>query len=258
MKELQLESGYIRATVENRVLRVTLARPEKRNALTRAMYGDLIRCARHAGDNTDVDVLVLDAKGAVFCAGNDIADFINTDQTELADANNGPAMTFIRALMALDKQIVIAVQGQATGIGVTMLLHADLVVAGESARFSAAFVDIGIVPEAGSSLILPALIGRQNAARLLLAGDTFTAGEAERMGLIAYRVADDTLAEKTEMLVHRLCAKPQTSIRYTKQLMRAGFGSDDIEGQIERESKGLGERLISDETRAIMSKVLKR
>lgn len=258
MQNPKLESGFIRANSEDRLLRVTLARAEKRNALTRVMYEDLTRCVQHAADNDDVHALLIDADGDMFSAGNDIADFADADPHAREAGGAGPALTFIRTLNALDKAVVVAVQGQATGIGTTMLLHADLVVAGDSARFFTAFIDLGLVPEAGSSLLLPALIGRQNAARLLLAGDTFNAEEAERMGLIAYRVADDALAERADELARKLCAKPAASVRYTKQLMRRGMGSDDLEGQIEREAELFGERLFSDEVRAIMSKFLKR
>jgi len=258
MSEPALESGYIRAQVEGKLLRITIARPEKRNSLTRAMYEDLIRSAEYAGENDDVHALLIDSEGDMFCAGNDIGDFANMSEEDFADETGGPALVFIRALAALDIPIVIAVQGQATGIGVTMLLHADLVVAGESAKFYTAFIDIGIVPEAGSSLLLPLFIGKQNTARLLLAGDTLNAEEAERAGLIAYRVPDEAVAERAEELVRRLADKPPQAMRYTKQLMRQGAGSDDLSGQIDRESKGVADRLQSAEAQAIFQKFLNR
>ncbi|GAB3675656.1 enoyl-CoA hydratase-related protein [Salinisphaera aquimarina] len=258
MSTLEMQSGHVRAVVENALLHVTLDRADKRNALTGAMYQDLTRSAEHAGENDDIRALLIDAEGDMFCAGNDIADFAGASAETREAGSAGPALTFIKALMALDKPIVIAVQGQATGIGTTMLLHADLVVAAESARFFTAFVDLALVPEAGSSLILPALIGRQNAARLLLAGDVLTAEEALRMGLIAYCVPDAELAERAGALAEKLCAKSPTSVRYTKQLIRHGLGSDDVHGQMDREAELFGERLFSDEVKAIMEKFLSK
>lgn len=258
MSAPEMQSGHVRANVEQSLLHVTLARADKRNALTGDMYADLTRCAAHAQTSDDIRALLIDAEGDMFCAGNDIADFASASADTREAGSAGPALTFIKTLMALDKPIVVAVQGQATGIGTTMLLHADLVVAAESARFFTAFVDLALVPEAGSSLIFPALIGRQNAARLLLAGDTFTAQEALRMGLVAYCVPDAELAERSRTLADTLCAKSPTSIRYTKQLMRDGIRSEAVAQQIEREAELFGERLFSDEVKAIMDRFLKR
>ncbi|MES1925026.1 enoyl-CoA hydratase-related protein [Salinisphaera sp. T31B1] len=258
MSALEMQSGHVRVQVEQSLLHVTLDRADKRNALTRVMYEDLTRAAEHAGSDDEIHALLIDAEGDMFCAGNDIADFAGATEETREAGSAGPALTFIRSLMALDKPIVIAVQGQATGIGTTMLLHADLVIAADNARFFTAFIDLALVPEAGSSLLLPAIIGRQNAARLLLAGDALTAEEALRMGLIAYCVPTDTLAEQAMTLAEKLCAKSPTSMRYTKQLMRTGMGSDDLSGQIDREAERFGERLFSDEVRAIMNKFLKR
>ena len=258
MSEPELESGHIRARTESQVLHVTLDRADKRNALTRAMYTDLRQCMDHAADSDDVRAVLIAGEGEMFCAGNDIADFANVDPHEREDGAAGPALAFIKALRALDKPVVVAVQGQATGIGTTLLLHADLVVAADGARFYTAFIDLALVPEAASSLLLPQLVGRQNAARLLLAGDTLDAAEAERMGLIAYHVPAIELGEHATALAERLAAKPPEAVRLTKQLMRAGLGSDDVDGQIDREAKVFGERLVSDEVREIMNRFLKR
>ncbi len=258
MSAPEMQSGHVRAVVEASLLHVTLDRASKRNALTQVMYDDLTRSAEHAQANDDIRALLIDAEGDMFCAGNDIADFANASADTRKAGSTGPALTFIKALMALDKPIVMAAQGQATGIGTTMLLHADLVVAAESARLFTAFVDLALVPEAGSSLIFPALIGRQNAARLLLAGDTLTADEALRMGLVAYCVPDAELAERSKTLADKLCAKSPTSIRYTKQLMRDGIRSEAIREQIEREAELFGERLFSDEVKTIMNRFMSK
>lgn len=256
MAQPELDSGFIRAATQDSLLRLTIDRADKRNALTAAMYNDLTRAVEHAGNDDSVRALLIDSEGDMFCAGNDVAEFASATPDTREAGSAGPALTFIKALRALDKPVVIAVQGQATGIGVTMLLHADLVVAGESARFYTAFIDLGLVPEAGSSLLLPSLIGRQNAARLLLAGDTLTSDEALRMGLVAYRVADAELADTAAALAGKLTGKPPEAMRQTKQLLRDGLGSDDLDGQIEQEAKRFGERLFSEEVKAIMAKFL--
>jgi enoyl-CoA hydratase/carnithine racemase len=258
MAQPELTSGFIRAETRDGVLRVTIDRADKRNALTRDMYEDMSRCVEHAGTDGEVRALLIDSEGEMFCAGNDVAEFAAATPETREAGSAGPALSFIKRLRALDKPVVIAVQGQATGIGTTMLLHADLVVGAESARFFTAFIDLALVPEAGSSLLLPALIGRQNAARLLLAGDTLESEEALRMGLIAYRVPDAELAERAKAIADQLAAKPPEAVRQTKQLLRQGIGSDDVEGQIEREARVFGERLFSDEVRGIMNKFLKR
>lgn len=256
MSALELKSGYIRVTEHGTLLQATLDRADKLNALTREMYWDLARIADHLRDRDDLNALLIDAEGRAFTAGNDIKDFRDADPESRKDGQISPAMEFIHRLMVLDKPVIMAVHGNATGIGTTMLLHCDLVIAANSARFYTAFINLGLVPEAGSSLLLPALLGRQNASRLLIAGDTLTAEEAERMGLVAYRVADDELAEKALELGRRIADKPPQAMAYTKQLMRQG--TDAVKAQIVEESKRFAERMFSDETRAIFDKFLNK
>jgi enoyl-CoA hydratase/carnithine racemase len=258
MANPELDSGFVRVTATDHVLRITLDRADKRNALTRAMYVDMTRALRRAVADDDVHVVLIESEGNMFCAGNDIADFANVDPKSGDAGASGPALTFIRELAACDKATVVSVQGQATGIGTTLLLHADLVIAADDARFFTAFIDLGLVPEAGSSLLLPALIGRQNAARLLLAGDTLTAEEAHAMGLIAYCVPRAELAARTTALAAQLASKPQGAIHASKQLLRSAMAHDDLEGQIEREAAVFGERLVSDEVRQIISSFFSR
>ncbi|MDA3921673.1 MAG: enoyl-CoA hydratase-related protein [Salinisphaera sp.] len=254
----EMQSGYIRLNQQSRVLRLTLDRADKRNALTGAMYKDLQHAVQYAAEADDIYVVLIDAAGDMFCAGNDINDFASRDSHASDEGTAGPALSFIRDLAHCDKPVVVAVQGQATGIGTTLLLHTDLVVAADDARFFTAFIDLGLVPEAGSSLLLPALIGRQNAARLLLAGDTFDAAEAERMGLIAYRVPRNQLAQTADELARRLADKSRAALCYSKQLMREGVGRAVVEAQMEREAQLFGERLASEEVQRIMQRFLKR
>lgn len=256
MNSLDLKSGFVAVTEHGALLEVTLDRPDKLNALSTEMYLDLGRAVDHFRDRDDLHALLIDANGRAFTAGNDIGDFLNADPEARRNGELSAAMQLVHRLLELDKPVLAAVHGNATGIGTTLLLHCDLVIAADSARFYTAFINLGLVPEAGSSLILPGLVGRQNANRLLLAGDSLSADEALRMGLVAYRCGDDELREKALELGGKLAAKPPQAMRYTKQLTR--HGADAIREQIKKESVLFGERMFSDETRAIFDKFLNK
>lgn len=256
MNTLELDSGHVRVTEHGPLLHATLARADKLNALTRSMYVDLGRVIDHLDARDDLHALLLDGDGPSFCAGNDLREFADADPSVTSAGQISAPMQYIHRLMATDKPIIMAVHGNVTGIGTTMLLHSDLVIAADSARLYTAFIDLGLVPEAGSSLLLPKLIGRQNTARLLLAGDKLTAEEAERMGLVAYRCADDELAEKALALAEALAAKPPQAMQQTKQLLR--HGSDATRAQIEKETEYFGERLFSSEAKAIFARFLSK
>lgn len=252
MDTLQLDSGHVRLTEHGTLLQATLARPDKLNALNRAMYSDLARMVAHLSARDDLHALLLDGTGPAFCAGNDLSEFASPDDGSGLDI----AMNFVRGLMATDKPVIMAAHGHATGIGTTMLLHADLVIAADSARFYTAFIDLGVVPEAGSSRLLPERIGRQNAARLLLAGDTLDADEAVRMGLVAYRCSDDELADRTRQIAQTVAAKPPQAMQQTKRLLR--HGTDTLDAQIDREIAFFRERVHSAEAQAIFARFLSK
>lgn len=252
MNTLQLDSGHVRLAEHGTLLHATLARADKHNALNRTMYIDLARIVTHLTARDDLHALLLDGAGPSFCAGNDISEFASPDDSSGLDI----AMDFVRALMTTDKPVVMAVHGHATGIGTTMLLHADLVIAADSARLYTAFIDLGVVPEAGSSRLLPERIGRQNAARLLLVGDTLDAAEAERMGLIAYRCSDAELADRAMQIAQAVAAKPPRAMQQTKQLLR--HDTDALEAQIDREIAFFRERLQSAEAQAIFTRFLSK
>ena len=167
-------------SVEGGVCEVCFDRPEKRNAITFAMYEALARALHGAQSDEAVRAVLLRGEGAGFCAGNDLQDFLSGPEFTLQH----PVMEVLRTLATFDKPLLAAVHGQAVGIGVTMLLHCDLVVAATGAQFSLPFVALGLVPEAGSSLLLPRLIGRQRAAELLFLGKRLDAAAAERLGLV--------------------------------------------------------------------------
>ncbi|HAJ03499.1 MAG TPA: enoyl-CoA hydratase [Brevundimonas sp.] len=252
---MSVVSESIQTDLSDGVLTVTLNRPEKKNAITQAMYEALAAATERCRTDDAIRVMLIRAEGDSFSAGNDIADFIALG-SQASSPSDMAVFRFLKALADLDKPLVAAVKGRAVGIGTTLLLHCDLVIAADSARFYTAFINLGLVPEAGSSLILPALLGRQNANRLLLAGDTLTADEAERMGLVAYRCGDDELRDKALELGAKLAAKPPQALQYTKQLTR--HGADAIREQIKKESVLFAERMFSDETRAIFDKFLNK
>ena len=228
------------------VRHVLLDRPEKKNALTAAMYAhaaDALASAERDG----VGALLLSARGDTFTAGNDLRDFLERPPVD-ADA---PVMRFLIALATTDVPVVAAVRGAAVGVGTTLLLHCDLVYAAASARFRVPFVDLGLVPEAGSSVLLPRLAGRSRAAAMFLLGETLDAHEAAEIGLVTEIVDDAALDEHAAATARALAAKPRDAVRATKRL--ANYDRDAIVAAIRRESEEFGKRLRSDEARAAMA-----
>lgn len=238
-------SEHVRVERTGAVTAITLARPERRNAITVAMYAALADAVESASVDPSVRVIAFRGKGQDFAAGNDLADFLDAlprDQEEI------PVWRFLRALARCETPIVAAVHGNCVGIGTTMLLHCDLVVAEESARFSLPFVDLALVPEAASSLLLPRLAGRQQAAKYLLLAEPFGVDEAIAIGLVSHRAGpgdlDGTLAE----IVERLLAKPAEALRQTHQLLRRGC-RDEVLERMQIEGSLFAERLASDEVK---------
>jgi enoyl-CoA hydratase/carnithine racemase len=198
------------------VAEIRLNRPDKRNALTRAMYAGLAAAIEAGEADSTVRCHLLSAEGASFTAGNDLQDFMTAPSL----SPDTPVMRFLGALSSAGKPVVAAVQGNAIGIGTTMLLHCDLVVLAEDAVLRMPFVDLGLVPEAASSLILPRLLGHARAAELLMLGEPLPAARALEWG-IASRVAPAAEAHGAALnLAQRLAAKAPTALRITKALMK--------------------------------------
>jgi enoyl-CoA hydratase/carnithine racemase len=235
-------------TVERRGahLRLLLNRPERRNAITVAMYAALADAISAAQDDPEIRVITLEGEGVDFTGGNDLADFLKEmpqdGQTDI------PVWRLLRALATNQVPLVAAVHGNAVGIGTTMLFHCDLVVAEEGTRFKMPFTELGLVPEAASSLILPRLAGRQLAARYLLLGDPFGVDEAERFGLVSHRAPAGGLGEALDRVVATLLARPPQALRLTQRLLR-GAAQDEILERMEWENGHFSERLTSDEVR---------
>ena len=234
------------------VCELRLNRPDKRNALTFAMYEALARALTEAQADAQVRAVLLSGAGAGFSAGNDLKDFLQTPQF----TSDHPVMAFLRTLATFSKPLVAAVHGQSVGIGVTMLLHCDLVVAASGAQFSMPFVALGLVPEAASSLLLPRLVGSQRAAELLLLGRPFDAERAHSLGLVNRVVDEALLLEEARQLARSLAQQPAAALAATRRLLR-GDPAQLLE-RIEEEARIFGAQLQSQELRAAISAFLAR
>jgi enoyl-CoA hydratase/carnithine racemase len=228
-------------TRSGHVMEIRFNRPEKKNALTRAMYDGVVAAFETAESDPAIRVIILTGTGDTFTSGNDIKDF----QQRAATRNAPSASPFLTALSTLNKPLLAAVNGAAIGVGTTMLTHCDLIVAARSARFVMPFTRLGLVPEAGSSLLFPQLLGHQRAAAMLLLGDALDAEAAHAAGFV-YQVVDDAeLMPAARALAGRLAALPPQAIRQTKQLMRRG--KPDLEGRIGEELELFRARVHSPE-----------
>jgi enoyl-CoA hydratase/carnithine racemase len=194
---------------------ITINRPEKMNALNRDMYGALSRALNGAAGDFAIRAVVLTGTGSNFTAGNDIRDFMENPPA----AQDSEVATFLASLLDFPKPLIAAVTGNAIGVGTTMLLHCDVVIADKSASFSMPFASLGLVPEAGSSLLFPALVGYQRAARIFMTGESFNAAQAVEMGLVA-EVAPDALIAAMA-IAEQIAAQPPTAIINTKALIKA-------------------------------------
>lgn len=199
------------------VLTLRMNRPEKRNALTHVMYAGLGDGLEQAAADPGVRVVVIAGSGGHFTAGNDLNDFLASPPR---DGSERPVGRFLRLISSFPKPLVAAVEGVAVGVGTTMLLHCDLVYAADTARLQLAFINLGLVPEAASSLLLPRLAGNARAAELCMFGETFDAVTAERAGIVNRVVPAGELAGLVRERAATLAAKPAAALRQTKHLLR--------------------------------------
>src|SRR5262245_15961846 len=237
----------------NGILRVELNRPERKNALTAAMYTRLADIFNEAAEDEEILVVLWHGAGDAFSAGNDVGDFLKnppgpgeSPQTRLMDA-------FIRC----EKPIVLAGQGAAVGGGTTMLTHCDIVDAGESARFQLPFINLALVPEFGSSSSLPARIGYLRAAELYLLGEPFGAARAAELGLVTRVVPDQHLFATAMETARKLAAKPGGALRASKRLLKQGF-IDQVKAAIKLEMQEFSERVRSAEAKEALSAFLEK
>jgi enoyl-CoA hydratase/carnithine racemase len=212
-------SEHVHVALEQGVLTVTLARPDKKNAITQAMYTVLAEATERAKTDPDVRVILFRAEGDSFCAGNDIGDFIaiGSQTDEPLDMS---VFRFLKALAELDRPAVAAVRGRAVGIGLTLLLHCDMVVVADDALLSVPFVNLALAPEAASTALLPAVIGHQRAFEMFALGEPITGRQALDWGLANRAVPAGQVDEEARRLAALLAARAPNSIRSTKRLMR--------------------------------------
>ncbi|HVN43772.1 MAG TPA: enoyl-CoA hydratase-related protein [Steroidobacteraceae bacterium] len=245
-------SEAVLVTCAEGVCEVRLNRPEKRNAITFPMYQQLTRTLADAHADAAVKAVLLSGAGASFSAGNDLQDFLSGPAFGAAH----PALQFLRALATFDKPLLAAVQGPTVGIGVTLLLHCDLIVAARDTQFSLPFVALGLVPEAASSLLLPRLIGQQRAAELLLLGQPLSAETACRLGIVNRVVDEGTLHEEARALAQALAQQPSAALLATRRLIRGDVS--EMLARIDEEARIFGAQLQSEEFRARVRALLAR
>ncbi len=226
----------------DRILRIKINRPEKKNALTRAMYAAMAAAIARADDDSGIRAVFLHGTEDCFTAGNDLKDF----QAFRQDGNNKDVSKFLSAISCAKKPIVAAVSGVAVGVGTTMLLHCDLVYAGEGAKFILPFVALGLCPEAASSFLLPKLVGHKRASELLLLGEPFSAVKACEIGLVNAVYPDAEFIDKALSQAQKLVQQPPASVRITKALLKRPT-SQYIADTMAEERKHFSERLNSGE-----------
>lgn len=241
--------SHIDASVALGVMTLRFDRPDKKNAITDAMYDALRVALEDAETSCEVRVVLIGSTSRVFTSGRDIAEFAAGHTAaqagaSLTDAMNVPAARFVRALANFPKPVVAAVRGLAVGFGTTMLLHCDLVFVDHDARLTAPFVGLGLSPEAGSSLLMPNLIGYQNAFAMFALGAVISGEEAVRLGL-AYQATACSDTDATAIAAaERLAALPPAALQATKQLLR---NRTELKSVLDREAHVLAERIASAE-----------
>ena len=228
------------------VLTVRLNRPDKKNALTSEMYSGLAAALDETADGSDLRcLLVLGVPGA-FTAGNDIADFLNTAMTGKRASN--AVFDFLERIIMAKKPVVAGVDGLAIGVGATILMHCDHVVASDQSFFKTPFVDLGVLPEAGSSLIAPRIMGHHLAFELLAMGETFDAAKAHEAGLVNKVVPSAELETAAREAAARIAAKPPEALAQARALVRGD--RSDVLARMREEAELWKERLSSDEAKA--------
>jgi enoyl-CoA hydratase/carnithine racemase len=226
------------------ILRVQFNRPAKKNAMTKAMYTGLADLLNEADKDDSVNVVLLSGAGDSFCAGNDLDDFMKNPP----GPGDSPQARLINALIRFSKPLVAAVNGVAIGGGTTILTHFDFVYAAENARFQLPFINLALVPEFGSSLLLPRQIGYLQAAELILLGGAFNAARASELGLVTSVVPEADLLAKATETAQTLAQKPPVAIRASKELMKCPIRAH-LEEAVDREMEEFAVRVRSPETK---------
>ena len=232
----------IRTATLNGVATIEIARPEKKNALTQAMYQAMADAVNAAREDSAVRALLITGQPGVFTAGNDLEDFMQRPP----QGADSPVFRFMRALLECDKPVVAAVTGAAVGIGTTLLLHCDLVYVSDEARLAMPFVSLGLVPEYASSLLIPQLMGHVRAAEKLMLGEPFTGADAVDCGIANAVLPAGEVVGHARRMAERFNALPPGAVRDAKRLMRAPL-KDQLQQVMRTEAEIFGARLRSPE-----------
>jgi enoyl-CoA hydratase/carnithine racemase len=243
----------IKSETRERVARIRFDRLDKKNAITAQMYAQLGSALAAADADPQARTVLLSGTAECFTAGNDVADFLNAPR----QPGSSPARALFDTLPNMKKPVVAAVGGPAIGIGTTLLLHCDLVYAAPNARFQLPFVPLGIVPEFGSTFLLPRLAGYQRAAELLLLGQPFSAQKAHEVGIVTAVIPQDNLLAEAEKAAAMLASLPPESVRLTKRLLKARY-AEALASTIDEETRLFTERLSSPEAKEAMSAFLEK
>jgi enoyl-CoA hydratase/carnithine racemase len=246
-------SQEIRIRAEGGVLTLAFSRLERKNSITAAMYRDLTAALASADSDLAVRAVVLEGHESIFTAGNDLGDFLK----EPGDGEHSPAFAFMRALAKFPKPLIAAVCGPAVGVGMTMLLHCDLVYAGDNALFSMPFVDLGLCPEAASSLLVPRMFGHQRAAAALLLGEPLNAQAALEAGLVNKILPATEVNTFAQQQARKAASKPMASLLETKRLMKCSKEADvlrRIDDEITIFRRMLGEPAAKEAIGAFLAK----
>ena len=211
------DSLILRHTINGNIRHIEINRRKYKNALTSSMYLDLAAALQQADEDQDIRVVMLSGDEEVFCAGNDLNDFIDNPPSD----KNAPPFVFLLAINAFKKPLIAATAGPAIGIGTTMLLHCDYVVASENTLFKMPFVQLGCTPEGASSLLLPQLIGQRKAAELLMLGSSFDAANALGFGIVNKVCANGDVINRAKEIAIKMAKQPPSAIQAAKALMKA-------------------------------------
>ena len=235
------------------ILRVVLNRPEKRNAMTSSMYLKLAGVFDDAAKDENIRVVLWHGAGDAFSAGNDLKDFLENPP----GPGESPQARLMNALVDFDKPLIAAVRGAAIGGGTTMLLHCDVVYAGESSKFQMPFINLALVPEFGSSCLVPLTVGHIRAAELILLGVPFGAERAAALGLVTQVVSDQNLLQVATETARSLAAKPAGALQASKRLLRRSFRKQ-VKAAMEAENETFSEQVRSAEAKEALAAFLEK
>lgn len=237
---------------DNGVVRIRLNRPEKKNAFTQEMYTLCDEALQEADNDKSINAVVFEGEGDSFSAGNDLNDFLAVENLD----ESAPPFRFLHTLNKVEVPVVAAVNGLAIGIGTTLLLHCDIVISSNEAVYALPFVQLGLLPEAGSSLLLPQICGYQKAAELLLLGESFDGQTALELGFVNHVVSSEQLNDKVEDVLNKLIAQSGAALRVSKKLLKHPVES--TAARISREADYFSKALSSPEAKEAIARKLQK